>query len=163
MTTVVANSLLKYLFTILILAVCASAFGQTSTTPTEEELLKVESMKVGIITAKLNLSPEQAKEFWPLYNDYNVKKKQNRKTMKALLASTGTLSEPLVKNDEEKSRENIKKYIALRQLESNLEAEYTEKFLKIIKPSQMLKLYCAEKEVMKLLLKQMGQPKPAAD
>ena len=32
---------------------------------------RMESMKIGFLTDRLNLTPEEAKEFWPVYNKYS--------------------------------------------------------------------------------------------
>ena len=39
---------------------------------------KIEALKVAFITKRLNLSPEESQKFWPIYNQYEAEKKQNR-------------------------------------------------------------------------------------
>lgn len=40
---------------------------------------RVEAIKVAYITGQLNLSPEEAQRFWPLYNSFSNEVKQVRK------------------------------------------------------------------------------------
>ena len=42
----------------------------------------IEAMKIGFITKKLDLTPEEAQKFWPVYNQYNDKMKDLRKKRK---------------------------------------------------------------------------------
>ena len=61
------------LFTILVFAVLfvSAQNGEPS-----------EALKIAYITNRLNLSPEEAQKFWPIYNNYSVELKVAR--MKAL-------------------------------------------------------------------------------
>ena len=43
---------------------------------------KIEAMKVGFITNKLELSAKEAQLFWPLYNEYNQKMDKLRNSKK---------------------------------------------------------------------------------
>src|SRR4051812_49305516 len=40
---------------------------------------RIESMKIGMITQRLNLTPEEAKVFWPVYNKYSAELQEIRK------------------------------------------------------------------------------------
>ena len=39
----------------------------------------IEAMKIGFLTKKLDLTPEEAQKFWPVYNQYSDKMKELRK------------------------------------------------------------------------------------
>ncbi len=125
----------------------------------DEEMAKLESAKVGLITTKLSLTPDQAKEFWPVYNEFNLKRRQFRKTMKALMYKAESIGGTNGKPDDELAKDIIKKIMALKTNEAVTESEYADKFLRILKPNQVLKLYGAEKEVMRMLFKEMGHGK----
>ena len=45
---------------------------------TESRLEKIEALKIAFITKELNLSPEEAQRFWPLYNNYTQELKKVR-------------------------------------------------------------------------------------
>jgi len=68
---------MKNLIFTLILLTSFSIFSQ------ESKADKVEAMKVGFITNKLELTAKEAQTFWPLYNEYNSKLEKLRKTKKS--------------------------------------------------------------------------------
>jgi len=41
---------------------------------------KIEAAKIALITERLNLTPEQAQKFWPVYNEYSKKQQELRRT-----------------------------------------------------------------------------------
>ena len=38
--------------------------------PSEEKKERIEAMKIGFLTEQLNLTPDEAKVFWPVYDQY---------------------------------------------------------------------------------------------
>ncbi len=47
-----------------------------------EKKEKIKSLKVAFITKELNLSPKEAQTFWPVYNEYQDKLEEMRKSRK---------------------------------------------------------------------------------
>jgi len=113
----------------------------------EEKAEKIQAAKVAYITSKLNLTTTQAQTFWPVYNEFEGGKKKIRFQMKGLQkeGKQGQLNDEQIKA-------NVRKRLALRQEELDLEKQYVEKFLKVISASQVADLYDSEKEFTKLLL-----------
>ncbi|MBL4888118.1 MAG: hypothetical protein JKZ03_06660 [Flavobacteriaceae bacterium] len=58
---------------------------------------KLRTFKVAFITQELDLSPEEAQKFWPIYNAYNKKKAALRKKM----------GEEIHQKIKEKGKENL--------------------------------------------------------
>ncbi len=58
---------------------------------------KIEAQKISFITQQLDLSPEEAQKFWPLYNEMNNKKDafhlEFRQLIRSLKGEPGNLSE----------------------------------------------------------------------
>ncbi len=48
---------------------------------------RLEALKIAYITKKLNLSPEEAQKFWPIYNQYSD---EMRKALKDVKQNNGT-------------------------------------------------------------------------
>ena len=143
---------------VMVLGMAWSAWAQApdrakDEPPTETEWAKIEAARVALITTKLNMSPDQAEKFWPLYNDYNTRRKAIRKQMMDLFVKMKGKSEQ-ERPDEDFFRESIKKFADLRADEVELDKDYIEKFMRVIKPSQVAKLYNTEKEVMRQYLRQ---------
>jgi hypothetical protein len=55
---------------------------------------KIDNAKIGLITNRLNLSTEQSQQFWPVYNDFDSKKKDIKKQLRRLIVETNTLTTP---------------------------------------------------------------------
>lgn len=132
----------------LVLLVCApNLTGQT--TPFKE---KVNAQRVAFFTEKLNLSPEEAQKFWPVYNDYS-----NRKDK--LSAETRNLRQYLARNSgnltEKEVDESLQKYLDLKEDEHTLFVEYNSRFLNILDPGKVLNLYLAEDQFKQFLLRQL--------
>src|SRR6266545_1050829 len=53
--------------------------GQTQRDTTGEKADKVEGIKVAYMNKELNLTPEEAQKFWPIYNNYFSEIRQARK------------------------------------------------------------------------------------
>ena len=60
----------KLFFLILSTTLCISAFAQNKN--------KLEAQRVAFITQRLNLTPEEAQQFWPIFNQYTEKLQQIR-------------------------------------------------------------------------------------
>ena len=113
---------------------------------------KIENAKIGLITNRLNLSTEQSQQFWPVYNEFDGKKKDIRKQMRRLIVETNTLTTP-----DEKILANIKETLNLQQREVDLEREYMNKFLKVINVRQLAELYKAEQVFTQMLIQRLNK------
>ena len=113
----------------------------------EEKMEKVQAAKVAYITSKLDLNTTQAQAFWPVYNEFEAARRKVRFQMKGLQRD-GKHNQL----NEEQMKASIRKRLALRQEELDLEKQYAEKFMKILSAAQVASLYESEKEFTKLLL-----------
>ncbi len=118
----------------------------------KEALKKIEAAKIALITERLDLTPEQAEKFWPVYNEYNNQLKGFRSEYQTAKANF---------NSETASEEEYKKLLDLghqlktRQLE--LDKTYSDRLLKVISNRQILNLRRAENDFKKMLLERMRQ------
>lgn len=117
--------------------------------PTGERLKEIKAQKSAYITAQLALTPEQAQQFWPIYNEMDEKQDELRKELRDLhkgAKGDGTISE------EEASR-ILDNALQTRQKELDLEKTYAERFKKSIGAVKTLKLKKAERDFNKEVLK----------
>ncbi len=126
--------------------------GQTR----QERMGKIKSAKIAFITDKLQLSPEQAQKFWPLYNEYEAERRKAR-TRPKLTKETN-----LAALSDQQLRESINEMHAVRQNELNVEKQYVDKFLKVISVRQLATLYRSEREFTRVLLKKLDNQRPRA-
>jgi hypothetical protein len=113
-----------------------------------EKREKIDSAKTAFITERLSLTPAQSEKFFPLYKEYNDKRKALRKERGALKSQSGNLSAT-----DEQLKADMNKLLDLRQKEVNLDKEYFDKFQKVISIRQVAELYHSESLFTRELIK----------
>lgn len=113
---------------------------------------RINNAKIGIITNRLNLTQEQATQFWPIYNEYDVKQIEIRKNIRKTANEINTLTAT-----DTQILEALRKQIEWKQKEVDLEKEYMSKFLKVLNARQLAELYKAELQFTQMLLKQLNK------
>lgn len=117
---------------------------------------KFKSMKIAYITDKLSLTPAEAQKFWPVYNQYTEKRatiyKEFRKDKKEM-----TGDKELTDAEIEKI---VNQRIVVKQKELDLEKEYLAQFKAVLPIKKVAKLYRAEENFKKDLLRKMRAPSP---
>ena len=138
-------------FTTALLLTLLNAFGQPPRGGgSGRRLEKIEAARVAFLTNRLNLTPEQAQKFWPLYNEFDARRRTLRKRSSGRTADLATLAD----NQLPGAFDDL---FAARQEELNLEKEYATKLQKAISLRQLMVLYRAEREFTKLLLKKIEE------
>lgn len=113
---------------------------------------QIETAKIALITNRLNLSPEQAQQFWPIYNEFDTKKKEIKKSYRKLVSEINTLT-----TSDEKILANLKETLNLQQKEVDVEKDYMAKFLKTINVRQLAELYKAEQLFNNMLIQRLNR------
>lgn len=134
--------LLIALFTITL----GQAFGQKKN---EEEIRKIQDAKIAIITNRLDLTPDQAKGFWPIYNEFSKQRRDLHRSMRQLISGKeGTRTD-------DQMMSNLKEVQDLKQKELELEKVYQSKFLEVISAKQLVELYKAERSFNEMLIQRL--------
>lgn len=115
---------------------------------------KIESARIGFITQRLNLKPEQAEKFWPVYNEYQNQKKEIRKNMHKIKKMNSNLT-----ITDEQIIKNINKMIDLKQQKLDIEKECIFKLQKVLTARQLVELHKAENDFTMMLLNKLGENK----
>jgi Spy/CpxP family protein refolding chaperone len=139
------------MLTILTLA-CFSITASYAQRRSEEEMQKIQDAKVAIITNRLNLTPEQSTDFWPLYNEYAQKKRDLHRAQRKIINDRRAEG----KTDEQVLA-NLKEVQEIKQKELDLEKEYQNRFLKVITANQVVELYKAERTFNDMLIQRLKQ------
>lgn len=108
---------------------------------------KVEALKISFITQKVNLTPQEAQSFWPVYNEYSDKIKAARRNFRVQF---GNVTE--FKSDKE-ADDYLNAELKLKQTEQDLHKEYFEKFKKLIGVKKTALLRLAEEDFKKEIIK----------
>lgn len=139
---------LFFITAILSLALTVNVFSQSKS---DKETL-VKAQKIIFFTEKLNLTPEEAQDFWPVYNSYWKKKKtiigERKKAMQYC-------SENMHKMSSKEIERYGDMYINFHKQESDLLVEYNKKLKKLLSPDKIMKLYQADYDFKTYLLRQI--------
>jgi Spy/CpxP family protein refolding chaperone len=112
---------------------------------------RIESAKIGMITNRLNLTPDQAPQFWAIYNEYNGKKQELNRRVRQL---NNDPSRSSLNNDQ--LMNGLREVNATKQKLADLDDEYMSRFLKVISPAQLAELYKTEQVFNKMLLQKLN-------
>ena len=116
----------------------------------QKNMEKIRAARIALITERLNLTPEQAEKFWPVYRQYENERRAIRKEFR------DARQEMDVRNlTEEESKLLVQKSMDMKQKELNLEKEYSQRLTEVISTQQLFKLKGAEKDFQQMLLKRI--------
>lgn len=104
---------------------------------------KIRSAMVSLYTERMQLTPEQAKQFWPLHEEYEAERRRINREIRAI-----------------KEKGNPAELARLDELEAQrfeLRNKFKSRFLKVISSSQLSKMYAAEEEFRKMLIERMNR------
>jgi len=117
---------------------------------------KVEAFKVGFLTERLNLTPEEAKAFWPVYNKYQDELEVLRKSRRENLVNAKMNFDEMSDKDIEKVIDNE---LSSRQSELDLLKKYHPQFKQVLPVKKVAKLYRAEEDFKRKLLDMIQERK----
>jgi hypothetical protein len=123
----------------------------------EERQDNIESMKIAFLTKKLNLTPEEAQLFWPVYNQYTDKlnelRRKRRMENKEAKHNVDEMSDKEVE-------QTVDNEIVFRQKELDIQKEYHTKFKAVLPIKKVAKLYQAEEQFKRVLLDKLKRDQP---
>lgn len=115
----------------------------------EKMMEKLEAHKVAFITDKVGLNPEEAKIFWPIYDEFEEKQKELRQSMR--------VDEDARDLSKEEAEKLVRDFVAKEQELAALKAEYFNKFLEILPPQKVIKLGKAEHQFRREMLRRVRE------
>ena len=104
---------------------------------------KFKSQKIAFLTEKMNLTPNEAQNFWPEYNQSEKERMEIQHQRRLLEQKT---RDENVKMSDQEVIKITRELMATFKKEANISSEYNEKFLKILSPQKVLQLYRAENQ-----------------
>lgn len=110
---------------------------------------RVDAMKIGFLTERLNLTSEEAKTFWPVYNMYSDELEKLRKGRRENIINA---KENLDNLSDAELEKNVDNEIIFRQNELEIIKKYHPQFKKILPISKVAKLYKSEDDFKRRLL-----------
>ena len=117
-----------------------------------EMRVKIEAQKISFITQQLELSPDEAQQFWPLYNEMKNKKEAFHKEFRQLLENLKSGSENLSEDELIKISDRM---ADLKVEKAKMERAYHYKYKKVLSTKQILDLHLAEKQFQGMLVRRL--------
>jgi Spy/CpxP family protein refolding chaperone len=142
--------LLRSILVVLLATVSLMATAQQAPAGQQDRLNQLENAKIAYLTDKISLTQDQAQSFWPVYNDFTTKRRElNRQQRMLRTTSPDGLTDQQIKA-------NLNQAMALREQEVKLERDYFNKFQKILSIRQVAKLYSAERDFTREVIKRVA-------
>jgi len=113
---------------------------------------KIESARIGFITERLGLTPDQAERFWPLYNEYRDRNQYAARKFHQYKQSIDAENP-----SEQESKRLVDMELELKQQRLDLEKEYSKRMLDVITTQQVAALRDAERDFRGILLRRLQQ------
>lgn len=140
----------KITLIILCLVMAAFAFAQTPESDHNERWEKYRAEKVAFLTTNLELTPNEAQRFWPVYNQLEKERweiqKQRREIEEKVQEAEESMPDAKIKQLTRDFAGNLKR-------EADMLASYNEKFLDVLPAYKVLKLYKYENEFRMYMIK----------
>jgi hypothetical protein len=116
----------------------------------EARLQRMESLRVAYITEKLSLTPDESKQFWPIYNEFKDKEDG--------LDDTRTLGRRKMETMSDKELETfMEQHFKNEEARVQLKREYSDKLRKVISIRKVAILHRLERDFRKELLERLQQ------
>ncbi len=109
----------------------------------EERLQEIKAQKSAYLTQKMNLTPEEAQRFWPIYNQYDEEletvRREHMKYMRSMRQKEGELSE-------KEANEMLDRQLAMHEKDLQIRRKWDPQLRKAIGAQKMVQLLKAERD-----------------
>lgn len=141
---------MKTIFLNLILLISIAILKAQPDPGFNKELLMSE--KIAYFTKMVQFTPDEAKLFWPLYDEYAAKREALMLERRAIMQ---TCKKGIDQMDEAEVKAKSSRFIEIDQKELQLKENYLIEFKKILSPVKLLKFQLAEEHFRVHLLRQL--------
>lgn len=124
----------------------------------KEKQEKIEAFKIAFITQELNLSPEEAQKFWPVYNQMEEELKVIRKDKWTNRIETGMMLDFDMMSDAD-IEDALKIEFETSERELAVKKKYFSEYKKVIPMKKVALLYKAEERFKLKLLDELRKRK----
>lgn len=103
---------------------------------------KMMSEKIAFLTAEMDLTPEEAQVFWPVYNEVN---KRSDEAMHKVFGTFKALEQALNEGKSEKEVQKLlDEYLKALDMQKETNSEAAEKYKKVLPAEKVARLYVGE-------------------
>jgi len=133
------------IFTTLIV----STLGTMTQAQPENREARLAAFRAEVFTRVLQLTPEEAQNFWPIYNELADKREQAQQELRP--------GKQLDQMSDAEVEDQIKRHFEMKQREIDLEREAYQKLRKALPIRKIAKLPMAEREFRESLVKKLQE------
>lgn len=120
----------------------ANAFANNETKEDWKE--KIQSEKIAFLTMEIELTPQEAQVFWPVYNEINEEKDQ---AMYEIIKYYWEMSKAIEAGKSEKEiKALLDKYLEAQEKQRKIDEDAAEKYKKVLSTTKVAKLYIGEEK-----------------
>ena len=121
---------------------------------------RMEAYRAQFITEQLDLSPEEAQQFWPIYNQYRKELDEIHHTrMKKHRRSGGDAKERMESMTDSEIQKSVEEEFEMQQKLLDIRKAYFQKFKKVLPMKKVGLLYMAEGDFQRRLIRKLGDRK----
>lgn len=131
----------------LLLCLCMQVRAQDNDNPALRD--KIRSAEVAYLAQQLNLTPEEAQQFWPVYNNYTREVE--------LLIAERRRNRQVDKKDDAAARQALNKEMDIEQKMLDIRKRYNQEFLKVLPARKAGNVFKAEREFRGQLIRQLKE------
>ncbi|MEN1785819.1 MAG: hypothetical protein AAGF77_11855 [Bacteroidota bacterium] len=113
---------------------------------------RIRSFKVAFITEQLALTPQEAQQFWPVYNTHEIALQKLRKRERQQF---GSPSQQNLDLSDAEATQLLEQFDRLQQEKHTLEQQFLKDLKTVLPPRKIVKLLKAERDFKKRLLQQV--------
>ncbi len=129
--------------------------------PNEKRFEKIEALRVEFISNELDLTVEEAKAFWPLYDEFkNAERKIHGKRMGEFLGH-GAGHNRFEEMDDTEIEKLMEEEIAKQRALIDLREKYMQRFKKVLPIKKVAMLFKAEHDFHRALLNRLREKRGA--
>jgi len=137
--------------TLLIIPVLAFSQQPGPGPLSKEARQRIEAQRIGFITQKLNLTPDEATKFWPVYNEYKDALKDMRDDFER---------PDLMNITDDEAATIIDRHLQQEQKRLEMKKKLFNDLRKVISPRKIILLHAAEREFNRELLQRVSSRGP---
>jgi cell fate (sporulation/competence/biofilm development) regulator YlbF (YheA/YmcA/DUF963 family) len=132
---------MKRLFIITVLAACLGMTADAHKRCDNDWKEKIMSEKIAFLTLEMNITPEEAQVFWPVYNQVE---QQKDAALEEVIKSYRALKTAVEQNTD--TERLLEAYLAAQQNLRKIDDEAPEKYKSVLSADKVAKLYVAEEK-----------------
>lgn len=131
----------------IFLFISFGTFAQSADADRDDQRERIKSLKIAYFTQELNLNDKVAEKFWPIYNDYERKRRQLHEREHIDLNNVDCYNE-------EQANDLLDEFLSVENEEYKIKRQLFKELKQIISAKDIIKLHKLEDEFHKKLIKE---------